>query len=219
MKKFFIAVIFSLLLIAMCRAESWVKYIDAQLDGNKVNEANADLSQIEVEFCDKPGEKSIVYTVAPGWIQDVCLKATNVSNKDIEATIEFVDGTVTNDQRKNKACMQQGENKNFWQYVTGFTASFTIPANNLMYQHASIQLPKSATWLVNWCLVFYTKSVEMWGQMNFSVLMRKAKFIDIQVRENVFIKKYLFYALSIMVLIYYAKVFIFPKKKRRNIQK
>jgi len=37
----------------------------------------------------------------------------NLSDKDIEATIGFVDGTLTNDQRKNKACMQQGEDKNF----------------------------------------------------------------------------------------------------------
>jgi hypothetical protein len=114
--------------------------------------------------------------------------------------------------------MQQWENKRFWQYVTGFTASFTIPANNLMYQHAKIQLPKSATWTINGCLVFYTKSVEMWWGLNFSVLMRKAKFIDIQVRENIFVKKYLFYLLSIIVLVYYAKVFVFSKKKH-NIKK
>ena len=36
-----------------------------------------------------------------------------MSTKDIQATIEFVDGTVTNDQRQNKACMQQGENQKF----------------------------------------------------------------------------------------------------------
>jgi hypothetical protein len=43
-----------------------VKYIDAQLDSSKLNEANADLSQIDIDFCDKPGEKEIMYTVAPG---------------------------------------------------------------------------------------------------------------------------------------------------------
>jgi hypothetical protein len=40
--------------------------MDAQLDSNKLTEANADLSQIEVEFCDKSGEKAILYTLAPG---------------------------------------------------------------------------------------------------------------------------------------------------------
>jgi hypothetical protein len=30
-----------------------------------------------------------------------------MSDKDIQVIIGFVDGTVTNDQQKNKACMQQ----------------------------------------------------------------------------------------------------------------
>ncbi len=60
-------------------------------------------------------------------------------------TVGFVDGTVTNDQRKNKACMQQGEDKNFGQYVTGYTGTFTVPAKNLTYQHATVQLPETAS--------------------------------------------------------------------------
>ncbi len=186
MKKFFAAIIFSLLLLATCNAQgSGMKYINANLDADKLGEANADISQVEIDFCDKPGEKTVAYTLAPGWIQDICMQANNASSKDIEVTIWFVDGTVTNDQRKNKACMQQGEDKNFWQYVTWFTSSFIIPANDFVYQHAKFILPKLATWIVNWCLVYYTKSVEMWGNLNFSVLMRKAKFIDIQTESKV----------------------------------
>lgn len=64
MKKFFAAVIFSLFLLTTCNAQnSGVKYINAQLDANKLSEANADLSQIDVDFCNKPGEKNIQYTV------------------------------------------------------------------------------------------------------------------------------------------------------------
>jgi hypothetical protein len=68
MKKIFASIIFSLLLSASClaQAQTGVKYIDTQLDSNKLNEANADLSQIEIDFCDKPGEKVIMYTVTPG---------------------------------------------------------------------------------------------------------------------------------------------------------
>jgi|GEM_PF-3579632 len=66
MKKFFVAVIFSLLLFPNCFAETGIAYKNIQLDGNKLDEANADISQIEIEFCDKPGEKTINYTLAPG---------------------------------------------------------------------------------------------------------------------------------------------------------
>ena len=216
MKKLLVVIWLSLLFItASAHAQSGVKYINAQLDANKLSEANANLSQIDVDFCDKPGEKTIQYTVNAGNSQDICLEATNRSAKDIEVTIWFVDGTVTNDQRKNKACMQQGEDKKFWQYVTWFETSFTVPANNFAFKHATFQSPKWATWIINWCLVYYTKSMEIWGGLNFSVLMRKAKFIDIKVRENGFMKKYLFRILIVLLMIYYIKVFIFSKKHKK----
>lgn len=66
MKKIFIAVFFLLRVFASCSADTGMKYIDAKIDGNKLNEANADLAQIEIDFCDKPGEKGISYSLAPG---------------------------------------------------------------------------------------------------------------------------------------------------------
>lgn len=213
MKKFFLWVIFSLLVIVSCYAQTGVEYKDVQLDADKLSEANADLAQIEIDFCDKLWEKGIEYTMSPGWSQDVCLKASNVSSQDIEVTIWFVDGTVTNDERQNKACMQQWDENVFWRYMTGFESSFIIPASGFVFKHATIQLEKNNTWNINWCLVYYTKSVEMWGGLNFSVLMRKAKFIDIQIRENIFVKKYLFRMLAVLLLMYYAKIFFWKQKK------
>ena len=198
----------------LCIAQTWMVEVDAKLDAGKLAEANADLSQIEIDFCDKPGEKSIAYILAPGWKQDICLKASNTSVQDIEVTIGFVDGTVTNDQRKNKACMQQGEDEKFWKYVSGYTETFTVPANNISYQHATVQLPKATKWQVNGCLVYYTKGVEMWGQMNFTVLMRKAKFIDITITSKVETRKLkaIWLLLGMVVLLFFTK---FRNKKNR----
>lgn len=188
--------------------------VDAKLDAWKLEEANADLSQIEIDFCGNPWEKTIEYVLAPGWKQEICLEANNMSDKDIEITIGFVDGTFTNDERKNKACMEQGEIQNFGQYVTGYTETFVVWANNISFQRATLQLPKSTTGTVNGCLVYYTKSVEMGGDVNFSVLMRKAKFINIQIRENIFVKKYLFRMLTALLVLYYAKTYISSHKKK-----
>lgn len=212
MKKIFVATMFSLLIFAVCSAESGMKYIDAKLDANKLGEANADLSQIEIDFCDRPGEKNIAYTVSPSWSQDVCLKANNASSGDIDVTIEFVDGTVTNDQWKNKACMQQWENARFGKYVSGFVPSFTVPANSFVYKHAQITLPKTTTGVVNWCLVYYTKGVEMGGQMNFTVLMRKAKFIDVTIRSRT--QSFLFKAIWLCVGVTLLIVFFSKKTKK-----
>ena len=164
--------------------QTWMREIETKLDAEKLEQANADISQIEIEFCDKPEEKTIEYVLLKPWIQDICYKATNYSDKDIVVNIWFVDGTFTNDQRKNKACMQQGEDQKFGKYVTGYRETFIVQANNISYQHASIQLPYTSKWTVNWCLVYYTKGVEMGGQMNFTVLMRKAKFIDITIKPK-----------------------------------
>lgn len=219
MKNTFVAAILALVLVTVCSAESGMKYIDAQLDASKLDEANSDLSQIEIDFCDKPGEKSVVYSISPWWTQDMCFKATNTSSKDVEVTIEFVDGTVTQDQRKNKACMQQGQNKIFWQYVTWFTASFIVPANNIMYQHAKFIVPKTANDTINGCLVYYTKSVAMGGWLNFSVLMRKAKFIDIKVRKDILTKEYVLGLLAIVLMLYYARVFFLWKQTKKLLKK
>ena len=216
MKKF----IFSALLFSLCTscfAQSGVKYIDAKIDSSKLDQANADLSQIDVNFCNKPGEKNIQYVMQVWWKQDICLQATNRSSQAIQATIEFVDGSITNDQRHNKACMNAGQNKNFWQYVTGFTASFTIPANDSIFQHATLQFPISKQWIINWCLVYYTKGVEMGGQMNFTVLMRKAKFIDVQIKEKVGSLKFKAWLIIAGILIII--IFLSRKKNKKKLPK
>lgn len=190
------------MLYAVCLAQSWTQYVDMKIDGAKFNQANADLSQIEIDFCDKWGEKSIVYSLSAEEKKDICLKASNASPKDIEVTIWFVDGVVTNDQRQNKACMQAGEDKRFWQYVTGYKQSFIVPANNLIFQHATLQLPKWTTWFVPWCLVYYTKSIKMTEWDSFSILMRKAKFIDVNVKKLIVNRNYLYGILFLAVCIW-----------------
>ncbi len=220
MKKIVLSILILWLLLSVSvYAENGVKYVDTKIDSRKINEANADLSQIEINFCDKAGEKGIEYSIAPGWIQDICLQASNISDKDIEIHVEFVDGSITNDQRQNKACLQQWQNKIFWQYVTGFSSSFIVPANNVFFQHAKIYLPKWSQWIIYWCLVYYTKSVEMWGGINFSVLMRKAKFIDVKVRENIFIKKYSVWIVGILLFLYLTKRVIFSKNTKKTTKK
>lgn len=217
-----ILIMSTLLFFSFCFAQTdtWMVEMDVKIDGSKVEEANADLSQIELDFCDRPGEKSIEYTLSPNWKQDICINAINWSERDIEVTIEFVDGTLTNDERQNKACMNAGQNENFGQYVGWYTSSFIIPANDLVIKHAKLQLPQQSSWTINGCLVYYTKSVEASSDGSFSILMRKAKFIDINVTENVFIKnnifskKYLLPIIGILLIIYSIKTYRFSNKKK-----
>lgn len=216
MKQFvLLAILFSVFGCCFAQTGTGMVEVEAKFDAGKLQEANDDLFKIEIDFCDRPGEKGIEYTTVPGKQQDICFKATNASDKDIDVTVSFVDGTVTNDQRKNKACMQQNENTNFWQYVTGYTGTFTVPTKNISYQHATVQLPETASWTVNGCLVYYTKGVEMGGQMNFTVLMRKAKFIDITIQskaQSLKLKAVWLWLGLIVLILFFSKFRGKPKK-------
>lgn len=215
MKKIFTALFFLLLLFASCSAENSVEQTNSQIHTTTLEQANADISQIDITFCDETEKKSITYILPSGWYQDICVEATNISDKDIEIIIWFVDGTVTNDQQKNKACMQQWEDKIFWQYVTWFAPSFTVPANSFVTQHAKLMLPKWITWKIAWCLVYYTQSVKVDGQENLSVLMRKANFIDIEIRKKISFKKYSMWIGIAVLLIYYLKKILFSNKTKK----
>ena len=170
----------------MAQEQSWFVQVEAKLDGSKFNEAGADISQIDIDFCGKIGQKAITYTLPKEGKQDICIEAGNIADRDIEITIWFVDGVLTNDEQKNRACMQQGEDKKFWQYVTWYTASFIVPAKGSVKQYANFQLAKDHTGSLLWCLVYYTKEVPAWvGEgPRFAILMRKAKFIDIDITSQ-----------------------------------
>ena len=96
------------------------------IDGQVFNQASAEVQSIEVKFCENDA-KTKKYTITPGISQDICIDVTNSIDKDILVSLEFVDGTRTNDQWKNRACMDSQKEK-FGQYITGLEESFILPA-------------------------------------------------------------------------------------------
>ena len=165
--------------------ELWYKQVDMKLDGSKVSEAMSSVGNIEVDFCNKPWEKAISYTLAPWEIQKICYVLSNYSYQDLDVHVGFVDGTVTNDQWKNKACKQQWEVLDFGQYVTGYQEVVHVPSSWEVQYFASLQFPIGFTGVHNWCLVYYLGEVGAWWGMNFTVLMRRAKFIDVNIQNSV----------------------------------
>ena len=101
--------------------------LDVQVDGKVFNQANSEVQNIEVDFCGEVG-KSKTYEVFAGTPQDICLDVQNTSDKDILVSLDFVDGVFTNDQWKNRACMDTNQKEEFGQYIFGNQKSFTIPA-------------------------------------------------------------------------------------------
>lgn len=88
-----------------------------QIQGEVFNQANAEIQNIEINFCESLS-KTKEYTITAGKPTDICLEAENISDKDILISLDFVDGTFTNDQRKNRACLDNNQKENFGQYIS-----------------------------------------------------------------------------------------------------
>lgn len=222
MRTSYIVFCFAMALFTFVYAqESWYKMADVQLDGNKVSQAMADVGNVEVDFCNASGDKSVAYDVVPWEENTLCYVVSNFSNQELDVHIWFVDGTFTNDQWKNRACKQEWEIKDFGQYVTGYQDVIHIPARGEAQYFASLQFPEEFTGTRNGCLVYYLGGVEMWWTMNFTVLMRRAKFIDVQIvqgpKSNVKSLLYLWIFFVVIIIIILAiKSSRWAKKKGKK---
>ncbi|MEI7563565.1 MAG: hypothetical protein WCJ39_08270 [bacterium] len=124
------------------------------------NQASSNIENIRIQFCNYD-YKLIRYKLSPGKAQDICLKIGNNANKDISINIEFVDGTVTNDKSKSRACKANGDNKVFGQYVSGIISPIIVPANGSIIRHATLQYPPETKGDISGCLVYYSSDGTM----------------------------------------------------------
>ena len=128
----------------------------SQVESNVFQQASAEVQSIEINFCESLN-KTKEYIITAGDPTDICLEAENTSDKDINVSLDFVDGTFTNDQRKNRACLDNNQKENFGQYVTGNQKILLVPAKSSLRTHATLQYPKDKVGKINGCLVYYTK--------------------------------------------------------------
>ncbi len=142
--------------------------------------ANNDLAQISVEYCTTP-ENTLTYQIDPGTQTGICYMISNASSRKITVNIWFVDGTFTNDQWQNKACLSQHDTEQFGQYVSGYESTITLQPGETIRQEAILSYPKGMDWLYYGCLVYAIADdqKDTKPQGNFIILMRKAKFIDV----------------------------------------
>jgi len=74
--------------------------------------AQTDLAYVSLDYCDAP-ENLLSLQVDPGTETGVCYTLANGTNRELTIKLSFVDGTFTNDQRQNKACLSDKDTENF----------------------------------------------------------------------------------------------------------
>jgi len=139
-----------------------------------------DLAYVSLDYCDTP-ENVLQYQLDPGIETGICYTLSNGTNHEVTIKLSFVDGTFTNDQRQNKACLSETDRDNFWRYVHDYNQFITLKAGESIKQDAKLMYPKDMDWLYYGCIVYSVveKKEESWVGTSFSILMRKAKFIDV----------------------------------------
>lgn len=103
----------------------------------------------------------------------------NKENINMKYKLWFVDAGATNDSFAQPACLSSNETEIFWQYVSGDTSLFTLPAWWSEMKTLSVQFPAHYSWVYHGCIMFYPSTVD--GSTDMNTLPRRGGFIDVLV--------------------------------------
>ena len=141
--------------------------------------------EVSVDFCNSDNNtKSLSMVLDSGKEWEICMEFSNYSELDVSISYGFVDGTVTADSYKSKACQNEWDKQNFGQYVKQDVNEINIPSMTKVRQKSYVKFPSWFTGMVNGCLTYFisdkSEKVKVDSAM-FDVLVRKAAFIDVLV--------------------------------------
>ena len=108
----------------------------------------ADLIDVNLRFCNDQSivgwTKSLSMEVTPGENNEICFYLFNKHTEELAVKLNFVDGTITNDAARNKACKNEDQIDIFWKYVVlswNDTHIYNIPAESAIQEYANFTLP------------------------------------------------------------------------------
>jgi len=156
------------------------------------------LADVDISFCNAlsgavaqsgvtVSGNSLSYQIGVEQSWNICYVITNKSPVDATVKVSFVDGTFTNDQWRNKACLSDTDTKYFGKHVTWFENTITISGMQTVQKSANFLYPIGSDGIYHGCLVYsiLDKATQnTWAATNFALLMRRAKFVDILVGNH-----------------------------------
>lgn len=141
-----------------------------------------DLWNISINYCDT-ANNTVQYQIVPGVETSICYTLSNSTNgAPVTVKIWFIDGTFTNDQLQNKACLSDADVEDFWRYVTSYDQFISLQPGETIQKEAKLLYPIGSDGLYHGCMVYSIVQEETGVQTantSFSILMRRAKFIDV----------------------------------------
>jgi hypothetical protein len=139
----------------------------------------ANIGDVALRFCNTETlEKTISLTTSGQEEKEICMTLINWSYEDTNVNISFVDGTITNDADQKKACKNEWENQNFWQYMSLEENTITVPARWSTIFTGILKLPEEAAGEIHGCVTYFIANDTNQKEM-FTIMVRRANFIDI----------------------------------------
>lgn len=139
----------------------------------------ADIGNVALRFCNTGTlEKTIFLTTSGQEEKDVCMTLINWWNENVNISISFVDGTITNDADQKKACKNEWENENFGKYMHIDNNIISVPAKWAATFTGKLRLPEEAAWEIHGCVTYFVANNKKQQDM-FNIMVRRANFIDI----------------------------------------
>ena len=112
-----------------------------------------DLANVSLNYCNTP-ENILQYQIDPGVETGICYTLSNGAKTPVTVKLSFVDGTFTNDQRQNKACLSDTNIENFWKYVTEYDQLVTLKPWETVQKTAKLFYPAGMDGLYHGCVVY-----------------------------------------------------------------
>ncbi len=155
------------------------------------------LSDITVSFCDigqvsdssydiVDNGDTLIYMIDTNKNSPLCYTISNSNDSDVNLKISFVDGTFTNDEWKNRACLSDDNIEYFGKYVSDHEEIIRVAWNTQETYTATMNYPAWYDGIYQWCLVYSileAQDGDTTDATNFSIVMRRAKFIDVLVGD------------------------------------
>lgn len=156
----------------------------AHADTKTDNDIN--LTSIAAGFCngDSSATDTLKMTMSPGEEKEICVELENQSAIDIPMQLNFVDGAFTSNTNQ-QSCMRETDVEKFGNYVTWYESIVNVPAWEKIQVKAKVKFWKNKVWKVLGCLTYRTASTDNKTFQGMSVIVRKARLIDIFVAGNI----------------------------------
>ncbi len=138
----------------------------------------ANLANISLDFCTTK-ESTLTYHLDSGVTTGICYTITNASDASVKVKVWFIDGTFTNDQQQNKACLSDDDVEKFGKYVTNSGQIVALKGWETVKREAKLLYATGMNGLFHGCIVYSLVEDKPNTISGFTIIMRKAKFIDV----------------------------------------